>query len=450
MDGQPGSPDGLGRRLRQARLARGLSQGDLAGDDLSASYISLLEAGKRTPTEDVLARLADRLQCSTAYLVDGVDSGEREKSRLTLEYAELAIRNGEAADALSEVDALLKSRSGLDTELRWRARRLHASALETLGRLEEALVELEALRVDAAAAKRHTEQLRLAVDLVRCYQEVGDVALAIDVGELTLERVAALNLAGTDEHARLVSALIGAYFERGDLRRAAMLAKSAITEVEAIGSRQARAAIYWNASLTTEATGDAVGALVLAERAVALLAELDETRSLGRLRTAFGWLFLRLDPPDPDRAFHELRAARQALLDAGSQVDLAYCETELGRCALMSGDPERALEHAGAAIVRLGDKPRPELAHARLVEGRALLAVGHHDDALAAYATASNLLTRLGLPRQGAAAWRELGDSYAELGLLEEAGAAYRQALTDAGVRAAPAMARAEPIQSSR
>jgi len=40
---------------------------------------------------------------------------------LTLKYAELAIRNGEAADALSEVDALLASQAALDKELLWRA-----------------------------------------------------------------------------------------------------------------------------------------------------------------------------------------------------------------------------------------------------------------------------------------------------------------------------------------
>lgn len=431
-------PDGFASRLRERRLALRLSQEELAGADLSASYVSLLEAGKRTPTAEVLAYLAERLQCSVIYLVEGVDPTERERARLTLEYADLAIRNGEAADALSEVTSLLSDEAGLDTELRWRARRLHARALERVGRLEDCLAELEALRLEAATSSRPTDELQLAVDLVRCYQEVGDTTLAVELGQSTLKRLASLNLAGTDEHAQLVSSLIGAYYERGDLRRAGMLAKAAIAAIDAIGSRQARAAIYWNASLTTEAAGDTPGALVLAERAVALLAELDEARGMGRLRTAFGWLFLRLDPPDPERAFYELRTARQVLLDVGSQVDLAYCETELGRCELLLGHPQKALDHTQAAQEHLGEAPRVELAHAGLVEGQALLAVGRSAEALTAYEAAGQLLATLGVPRQGAAAWRELGDVYSELGMLKEATEAYKRALSDVGIRAAP------------
>ena len=216
--------------------------------------------------------------------------------------------------------------------------------------------------------------------------------------------------------------MIGAYYERGDLNRAATLAKSAVAEIDAAGSRPARAAIYWNASLTIEATGDVAGAVVLAERAVGLLSELDETRSLGRLRTAFGWLYLRLDPPDPERAFDQLRAARQALLDAGSEVDLAYCETELGRCALLRGDVEEALGHTGAARSHLGDAPRTELAHTMLVEGRALLEAGRTPEALDAYRSASALLASLGVGRQAAPAWRELGDMYEEMGRPDRGG----------------------------
>lgn len=429
------------RRLRQSRRALGLSQEELAGGVLSASYVSLLEAGKRSPTSEVLALLADRLQCSVSYLIEGVDPAEHEKARLTLEYAELALRNGEAPDALVQLEALLHAASGLGAEHLWRARRLHARALEGTGRLEQALAEFEALKTDAAADKRFAEELQLAVDLVRCYQEVGDVSLAIDLGQSTLERLAALELAGTDDHARLVSALIGAYYERGDVRRAAMLAEATISQMDAIGSRHARAAVYWNASLTREATGDTAGALILAERAVALLGELDEARSLGRLRTALGWLLLRLDPPDPERALYELGAALQGLLDTGSQVDLAYCETELGRCELIRGEPEKALDHTQAARNYLGPAQRVESAHAMLVEGRALLAVGHSAEALATYLAAGQLLTALGVPRQAAAAWRELGDAYLDLAMLEEATVAYRQALTDAGLRASLASA---------
>ena len=50
----------IGDRLRQLRVERGLSQADLARDIVSASYVSLIKAGKRLP-EDGLVEPADRL-----------------------------------------------------------------------------------------------------------------------------------------------------------------------------------------------------------------------------------------------------------------------------------------------------------------------------------------------------------------------------------------------------
>jgi transcriptional regulator with XRE-family HTH domain len=61
----------LPRRLRERRRELGLSQTELAGDSLSPSYVSLLEAGKRKPTPAVLEVLAERLGCTTAFLLHG-------------------------------------------------------------------------------------------------------------------------------------------------------------------------------------------------------------------------------------------------------------------------------------------------------------------------------------------------------------------------------------------
>jgi transcriptional regulator with XRE-family HTH domain len=48
-------------RVRQARLAAGLSQTALAGDALSPSYISLIESGRREPTDAARGVIAARL-----------------------------------------------------------------------------------------------------------------------------------------------------------------------------------------------------------------------------------------------------------------------------------------------------------------------------------------------------------------------------------------------------
>ncbi|MFC7617417.1 helix-turn-helix domain-containing protein [Actinokineospora soli] len=52
----------FGQRLRRLRLAKGLSQRDVAGTVVNPSYISLLESGARVPTLEVVMQLAAALE----------------------------------------------------------------------------------------------------------------------------------------------------------------------------------------------------------------------------------------------------------------------------------------------------------------------------------------------------------------------------------------------------
>ena len=430
--------DGVAARLRQARLRAGLSQGELAGAELSASYVSLLESGRRNATPATLEILASRLDCTADFLARGEDAGQADRLRLALSYADLALRNGEPRDALTQLQVLTEARPDLGAEDMLRVRRLRAQALEGLGDLEEALREIEDLRRDAQEARRYDEHLRLTVDAVRCYQEAGDVAYALDVGEAALATVRSWGLTGTDTHAELASSVLGAYYVRGDVLRAQQMATEVLDVVGAAGSAQARAAVYWNASLLSEQRDDIPAALMLAERALAVYAEGDDVRALARLRVAYGWLLLRCMPARPEDAVRELTISRAALVDVGSEVDVAYCDTELGRCELLLGRPDQALSLADSALARLGSQPRVERAYTTLVRARALLALDRREEAVTTYREAASALSAGDLNSDAASAWRELADAFAQLGLLEDATLAYQQALTDAGVRAAP------------
>src|SRR5436305_13694066 len=67
------SPEGLrlGERLRQLRVAAGLTQTDLAGDRVSKEYVSQIERGKTRPTQQTLSWIAERLRVDVSYLETG-------------------------------------------------------------------------------------------------------------------------------------------------------------------------------------------------------------------------------------------------------------------------------------------------------------------------------------------------------------------------------------------
>ena len=54
-------PAELGQRIRAARVAKGWTQTQLAGDDISVGYVSRIESGQRRPNSQTLDDLVSSL-----------------------------------------------------------------------------------------------------------------------------------------------------------------------------------------------------------------------------------------------------------------------------------------------------------------------------------------------------------------------------------------------------
>jgi transcriptional regulator with XRE-family HTH domain len=425
---------GLGERVRQRRVALGLAQTELAGPGLSASYVSLIESGKRTPTGQTLQHLAARLRCSVEYLRDGLEPAAREAQALNVAWVELALSNGDVQEVLRRCSELTDA-PALAADLGWRVARARAAALELQGDLEGAIAELDALREQSEATPSFGQWLNVVVALTRCYREVGDASRSIEIAQQALAEAAALGLdEESDEYAELNASLIAAYFDRGDLMHAGLLAKKLIRSVSSTGSRRAQAAAYWNASVVAEEHGKVAEALALAEKALARLAEEDQRRNMARLRLMYAGLLLRADPPDPEAAVALIEAVVPALLQSGSEVDMAYADTELARAQLMLGDPTSAIATAQVALDRLGHAPRLESAEALTVLAEGLLACGDAEAAATKARHAAQLLALQSSGRKPATAWNQLAEILMQLGELEEAVRAYRRAVAAMGV----------------
>src|SRR4030095_7419608 len=71
----------MGERVRQLRIARGLTQTALAGERFSQEYVSQIERGKTRPTGETVEWLASRLGVDPSFLETGVSSDERERGQ---------------------------------------------------------------------------------------------------------------------------------------------------------------------------------------------------------------------------------------------------------------------------------------------------------------------------------------------------------------------------------
>src|SRR4051794_32628107 len=98
----PGSR--LGERLRQLRVAGGLTQTDVAGTRFSKEYISQIERGKTRPTRETVEWLAQRLGVNADFLQSGVSTDERTRIETLLARAEALSEAAENLEAIEHIE----------------------------------------------------------------------------------------------------------------------------------------------------------------------------------------------------------------------------------------------------------------------------------------------------------------------------------------------------------
>lgn len=430
-------PAALGPRVRTARLRAGLTQAEAAGSEMSTAYVSRIEAGQRRPDPALLATLADRLGTTVEHLLTGVSREQEPELRTLLSWAELSLTTGQhdrAAEQLGGVDQELASLPA-DTlpAVRREATWLRARLREAAGDLDDAVVLLEDL---AASGPTDLRWLEVMTALSRCYREAGDLARAAEVGDRATEVLQDLDLGGSDEAVALTVTVAAAHFERGDVAHAARTCRRAVELAERLDSPRARASAYWNASVIESLRGRPAQALPLARRALRLLEEGPGGRNLARLRTQLGLLQLRLDPPQPQEALHQLQAAEAALRETDASVlDLASNRLGQARAALLLGRAGDSQAIAEAVLADVGEQAPLVAAEAHRQLGEVAIARGHVAAARTGFQQAILRLGAVGADRQAAQLWFDLGGLLEQVGEAELALDAYRRAAAATGLR---------------
>jgi transcriptional regulator with XRE-family HTH domain len=78
----------LGRNVRRARWAAGLTQAQLASSGISMRYLGEIERGARNPSFETIFRLARLLNTSASVLVD-IENVASTRARTRLESARI-------------------------------------------------------------------------------------------------------------------------------------------------------------------------------------------------------------------------------------------------------------------------------------------------------------------------------------------------------------------------
>lgn len=407
---------GLGERVRQRRVALGLTQTEIAGVRFSKEYISQIELGKTRPTPDTVEYLASRLSIDPGYLSHGVSTEDRARVEAMLARAEAHTQAREYESAL-EVFADVKTAVAASGSADLSARRLLGEgwALIEQGQIREGLEVLTKARelVDA-------EQLDDVIRAESLFKlgvarwKIGSTHVAISLLTEAHKLLERLPLAADSMRAQVLGHRSVCYQRVGDLEAAREDAERAVELSEQLGDPRVIGYSYMQASLVAEREGRFVLARTYAERARAKYEEAEDQFQLAKVLNNLGLCHALLGKQD--EALASLKRAFNIFLDLGVNEWSGGAISSIASLYLEAGDPVKAEEQAKYALELIGDEAvdLEQVGEARLVLGKALLAQNQLDEAERVLQDVKSLF-------EGARATSNLSRTYLALGDLAHA-----------------------------
>jgi tetratricopeptide (TPR) repeat protein len=420
----------LGERLRQLRVAAGLTQSELAGDRFSKEYVSQIERGKTRPTAGTIEWLADRLGVDAGFLASGVATDERTQLEGALSRAEAlyeAQDDVEAAEAFGPLPAAARA-TGVP-ELQVRALVGSGLAKMRVGDHRGALVLLnEARAISETEAFSDVERADVLLRLGGCRVQLNSIQTALGLLNEAFTLAERSGLPCDALKANILSWRARCWLIQRDYQAAKEDVERALELAHAVDDLRTVGAAYFQASLVADREGRWVLARNYAERAREAYAQLADRVHVGQLTNNLGGLNFLLG--NTDDAIDLLKEAFSIALDAGQDADAGRAVSSLAQVHLRIGNNEQAEEQARHALELLDGRVDyvDESGSAQLVLGRALLEQGRLDDAEAAFAAAETCFGELGSASHRAAAWMARGDLAARRGDHERAAELYRTA----------------------
>ena len=410
-------PAAVGRRVREARLAAGLTQRQLSFEGCTSAYVSRIEAGARVPSLQILHEFAKRLGVTPEYLATGEAAGSDLSSELL--EAEVALQLGHEDEATNLYEA---ARDGAETAGTLARAQLGLGRLAVrrggiehgIGLLEQALGSGELAPGDASVA---------ADELGRAYVGLSRFDEAFATFERSFSE--AKTRGDTFDQVRFALLLANTYVDHGDYARAHATLGEVLDLAQQMIDPRLRASLYWSQSRVHLSQGEPDRAAEYARLALAALKASEQTLEAARVLQVLA--FIENDRGNPETALKLVDEGEPTVAAAGEVTDAALFTVERARALSALGREEEA------AALLLGIGPRLREAAPRDA-GRAYCAVADifrkQGDAARAIELYELAVEQAPVPsRHVAAALTAMAEIYEEQGETQKALELLKQAL---------------------
>ena len=427
----PEIPVTLGQRVRQARVARGLTQSELADSRFSKQYVSQIERDQLRPTDATLRWIADRLEVDPQFLATGVDGRELERVESVVARGEASLEARDYAEAitlLAGVAETLPPEAAPDLELR--ALLAESWARMYIGEMREALPLLTRAReLVEDSVFSDVDRAEVLFRLGCCRYRLASVSTALALFNEALDLAERSGIPCDRLRSKIFGWRSRCYRRQRDWEAAREDVERALELAEALDDRRATADAYFLGALVSERRGQWVAARSYAERAKVIYEEIDDRANTGKLLTTLGGLTFLLGKPN--ESIPLFKKAFAVALEVGSDADAAQAVSSLAQVHLRTGQLELAEQQAGHALDLLADRVDfiDEIGNAQLVLGRSLLEQGRLEEAEEKFRAAEESFEQLSSASHKAAAWTAQAELAVRRGEKEGAIQLYQRAV---------------------
>lgn len=339
-----GGPARIGARIRKLRVTKGLSQREVAEPLMTPPYLSLIEAGQRTPSEKALEHIALKLGVDALELATGMPSQLEERLELLLQEARGHAHRGDlekADNALEEV--LAQSR-------RYQLDRITARALCVAGTIAERKGEFVVARdlYDEAQTMLRDEsphrRFEAVVGYARIVRSLGEPRLAAYLLETYLVELRRHGVEDPTAKMRVHSVLVQFYRTLGLERQSIEAAEEALRLAPRVHDPEHVACMNMNVARSLLDQGRHEDAMEALRQAEQIYQSLDWPLPAVRAKVNTG--IVALDKQRLDAA-HSAFSEAVAVLEKhpGEKAELGAVLNLLGRVERLRGNGDVAADH---------------------------------------------------------------------------------------------------------
>jgi tetratricopeptide (TPR) repeat protein len=336
-------PAAVGRRVREARRAAGVTQRELSFDGCTAAYVSRIEAGARVPSLQILHEFAKRLGVTPEYLATGQPPGADLSSDLL--EAEVALSLGDEARAAEVYEAAL---AGADSPSALARVQLGLGRLATrrgdtsqaISLLEGALDSGELAPGDASAAANALGRMYAA-------QSRFDEAFAL------FERFfhEAQERGDQFDQVRFALLLANAYVDHGDYGRAYATLGEVVDLARETVDPMLRAGLYWSQSRVHLEQGEPGLAAEYAQLAITTLKASEQTVAAAGALLMLA--YIENDRGNPRAALDLIEEGEPVVVASGDETTAAMFIVERARALSALGEGTQAVSLLLGVVPRL-------------------------------------------------------------------------------------------------